>query len=94
MSDSEIIFFVGKNDEANCIMKELLKQDTNLQSLLGTSKAEQEKRLKERLQQRRKRKEEGMSEKEIEKLEVEENKVFEEEVAKTSTGNVLEDIEV
>ena len=75
-------------------MNNLMKHDANLQSLLGDSKAEQERRLKERLAKRKERMAAGMAEEEVEKLEEEEDKVFEEEVAKKTTGNVLLDLEV
>lgn len=84
----------GKQDEATRIMNDLLKQDTNIQSLLGSSKAEQERRLKEKLDQRKKRREQGMSYLDIAKLEEDEDKEFEEEVANTSSGNILQDLEV
>lgn len=83
----------GKQDEATRIMNDLLKQDTNIQSLLGSSKAEQERRLKEKLDQRKKRREQGMSYLDIAKLEEDEDKEFEEEVANTSSGNILQDLE-
>ena len=85
---------LGKYDEATILMNNLLKQDTNLQSLLGSTKAEQERRMKEKLEARRKRKEAGMNEAEIEKLETEEDAKYEEENANTTSGNLLQDLEV
>ena len=81
-------------DEAARLMGKLLKNDANIQSLLGASKEEQEKRLKERLENRRQRKEAGMKEEEIEELETKEEEQFEEEIAKKSSGNVLHDLQV
>lgn len=81
-------------DEASRLMKNLMQRDTNLKSLLGATKEEQEKRLKERLEKRKQRAAAGMSEEQIEKLETEEDKEFEEAVAKKTTGNALEDLQV
>ena len=81
-------------DEAARLMGKLLKNDANIQSLLGASKEEQERRLKERLEKRRQRKEAGMNEDEIEELEAKEEEQFEEEVAKKSSGNALKDLQV
>eukprot|EP00111_Clytia_hemisphaerica_P002852 TCONS_00008039-protein len=83
----------GKIDEASRLMGNLLKNDANVQSLLGASKEEQEKRLKERLEKRKQRKDAGMSEEEITELEQKEETEFEEEVAKKSTGNALQDLQ-
>ena len=81
-------------DEAARLMGKLLKNDANIQSLLGASKEEQEKRLKERLEKRKQRKEAGMNEDEIEELEAKEEEKFEEEIAQKSSGNALKDLQV
>ena len=87
-------FFLGKMDEASRLMGNLLKNDANVQSLLGASKEEQERRLKERLEKRKQRKDAGMSEEEISELEQKEETEFEEEIAKKTTGNALQDLQV
>ena len=90
----QIFGFTGKMDEAARLMGKLLKNDANIQSLLGASKEEQEKRLKERLEKRKQRKEAGMNEDEIEELEAKEEEKFEEEIAQKSSGNALKDLQV
>ena len=90
----QIFVFTGKMDEAARLMGKLLKNDANIQSLLGASKEEQEKRLKERLEKRKQRKEAGMNEDEIEELEAKEEEKFEEEIAQKSSGNALKDLQV
>lgn len=84
----------GKMDEAARLMNNLLQRDTNLKSLLGATKEEQVKRLKERLEKRKQRQAAGMSEDQIEELESQEDKQFEEDVTKETTGNALEDLQV
>ena len=81
-------------DEASRLIGNLLKNDANVQSLLGASKEEQERRLKERLEKRKQRKDAGMSEEEISELEQKEETEFEEEIAKKTTGNALQDLQV
>lgn len=81
-------------DEAAHLMGKLLKNEANVQTLLGASKEEQEKRLKERLEKRRQRKEAGMKEEEIKELETKEEEQFEEEISKQSSGNALQDLQV
>ena len=83
----------GKVDEASRILNELLQNDTNVQSLLGLSKAEQESRFREKLSKRKLLKASGMTDKEIEMQEAREDQELEVELAKTSTGNVLLDLE-
>ena len=80
-------------DEASKLLSELLKNDTNMQALLGSTKAEQEERLKERLAKRKMRKAAGMKEEEILQQEEKEDEEFEMEVAKRTTGNALLDLE-
>ena len=75
-------------------MAELFPDDTNVQTLLGLSVEEQEKRTREKEELRRQRREAGMSEEEIEALEQEEDRKFEEEMKKKSTRNALLDLEV
>ena len=84
----------GKKDEAARILINLLTQDYNLQSLLGSTTEDQEKRFKDKLELRKQRQAEGMSDEEIQKLEAEEDKKFEEDNSKSSKGNVLLDLEV
>jgi len=81
-------------DEASRLMGKLLKNDANVQSLLGATKEQQERRLKERLEKRKQRQAAGLSEEEINDIEEKEEKEFEEEVAKKTTGNALQDLQV
>jgi len=84
----------GKIDELQKIFGDSLANEANLASLMGENKATYEKRLQERLAKRRERLEQGMNEEEVDKLEAEEDKQFEEEMQKKSTGNALLDLEV
>ncbi|XP_078596993.1 uncharacterized protein LOC144873475 isoform X1 [Branchiostoma floridae x Branchiostoma japonicum] len=83
----------GRQEEADAILAQLLKDQQNLESLMGDTKAEQERKLKERLARRRRRLEEGMSEEEAERLEQEEIRQEEEEKRKQLSANILADLE-
>ncbi|XP_078676996.1 uncharacterized protein LOC144913832 [Branchiostoma floridae x Branchiostoma belcheri] len=83
----------GRQEEADAILAQLLKDQQNLESLMGDTKAEQERKLKERLARRRQRLEEGMTEEEAERLEQEEVREEEEEKKKQLSANILADLE-
>ena len=75
-------------------MAELFPDGMDIQVLLGASVEEQEKRMKDRERLREERRAAGMSEEEIEALEKEEDREFEEELKKKSTKNLLLDLDV
>ncbi|CAH1265139.1 MAB21L2 [Branchiostoma lanceolatum] len=83
----------GRQEEADAILAQLLKDQQNLESLMGDTRAEQERKLKERLARRKKRLEEGMTEEEAERLEQEEIQEEEEEKRKQLSVNILADLE-
>ncbi|XP_066283910.1 trichohyalin-like isoform X2 [Branchiostoma lanceolatum] len=83
----------GRQEEADAILAQLLKDQQNLESLMGDTRAEQERKLKERLARRKKRLEEGMTEEEAERLEQEEIQEEEEEKRKQLSANILADLE-
>ncbi|XP_013408861.1 trichohyalin [Lingula anatina] len=81
----------GKLDEASALLGEALKNKETLEKLMGDSRAEQKQKLRERLERRRQRLADGMSEEEAKKLEQEE--IAQEEEEEKKRRNVLLDLE-
>lgn len=92
--DISVFFCPGKIDELQKIFGDSLANEANLASLMGENKASYEKRLQERLAKRRERLDQGMDQSDVDRLEAEEDKKFEEEVQSKSSGNALLDLEV
>ncbi|CAH1784103.1 unnamed protein product [Owenia fusiformis] len=82
----------GKIDEAAALLGDALKDQETLDRLLGVSKEEQERQLKERLAKRKERQMKGMTKEEVDRLEEEELKQ-EEEKQKERRKNILLDLE-
>ncbi|XP_035826163.1 uncharacterized protein LOC101847194 [Aplysia californica] len=78
----------GRYDEAAALLGSLLNDEEKLRQLLGDSKAEQERKLRERLERRKKRLAEGMTEEECDELEAEEI-AREEEEEREKKKNIL-----
>ncbi|KAK3103454.1 hypothetical protein FSP39_019371 [Pinctada imbricata] len=82
----------GKMDELAHILGDAFENQETLKRLMGDTKEEQERKMKERLQKRKQRLAKGMSEEECNKLE-EEEIAQEEEEEKKKRRNILLDLE-
>ncbi|XP_022097553.1 trichohyalin-like isoform X2 [Acanthaster planci] len=83
----------GKYDEAAALLGDAIASQTALELLLGDTKKQQEDKLKERLEKRRLRVAQGMTEEEINQLEWKEIEQEEEELRKKTPKNILEDLD-
>ncbi|XP_077983007.1 uncharacterized protein LOC144437842 isoform X2 [Glandiceps talaboti] len=84
----------GKYDEAAKLLGDVIKTQNALESLMGENKADYEKKLKERLERRKQRLAEGMSEEEVDELEKKEALEEEEELKnKPKPKNILEELD-
>ncbi|XP_076469710.1 uncharacterized protein LOC143300038 [Babylonia areolata] len=82
----------GRSDEAAALLGEALNNEATLKKLMGDSRDEYERKLRERLEKRRQRMAEGMSEEECRRLEEEEEE-REAEEARQRRRDVLQDLE-
>ncbi|XP_041457735.1 trichohyalin-like isoform X3 [Lytechinus variegatus] len=82
----------GKMDEASALLGDALKSQKALEALMGESKKAQEEKLRLRLEKRKQRLAEGMSEEDVDRLEDEEIKQEEEELKK-QRRNILLDLD-
>eukprot|EP00057_Strongylocentrotus_purpuratus_P011445 XP_011665919.1 PREDICTED: trichohyalin isoform X2 [Strongylocentrotus purpuratus] len=82
----------GKMDEAAALLGDALKSQNALEALMGESKKAQEEKLRLRLEKRKQRLAQGMSEEDIDHLEEEEIKQEEEELKK-QRRNILLDLD-
>ena len=82
----------GKQDELQQILGDSMA--INLISLMGENRVQQKQRQLERERKREELKEQGLPDKEIAKLEAEEDVQAEKAAQEASTGNALQDLEV
>ncbi|XP_064633679.1 golgin subfamily A member 4-like [Lineus longissimus] len=82
----------GRMDEVAAMMGDYLKDKEALERLLGDSKAEQERKMKERLEKRKFRKEQGLSDADCDRLE-QQDIATEEAESKQKRRNILLDLE-
>lgn len=75
-------------------MSNLLETEKNVNTLLGASRAEQERLLQEKLAQRRLRKLQGLSDQEIKDIEIKEDQTIEEDIQNSLSRSTLEDLQV
>ncbi|KAL8585441.1 hypothetical protein ACOMHN_024602 [Nucella lapillus] len=81
----------SKFDELAALLGDALNNEATLKKLMGDNREEYERKLRERLERRKQRLAEGMSEEEIDRLEREEEEQEEEE-ARQRRRNVLQDL--
>ena len=75
-------------------MSNLLETEKNVNTLLGASRAEQERLLQERLAQRMLRKLQGLSDLVIKDIEIKEDQTIEEDIQNSLSRSTLEDLQV
>ncbi|XP_033123436.1 trichohyalin-like isoform X2 [Anneissia japonica] len=83
----------GKYDEAAALLGDAIKSQQALELLMGDTKKAQEEKMKKRLELRKKRVAEGMSEAEADKIEKDEILQEEEELQKKKPKNILEELD-
>ncbi|XP_070559138.1 trichohyalin-like isoform X2 [Ptychodera flava] len=84
----------GKYEEAAKLLGDVIKTQSALESLMGDNRAEYEQKLKERLEKRKQRLAEGMTEEEVDELEKKEALEEEEEMKnRPRPRNILEDLD-